>query len=582
MKLSFLCSLLLLALHVNAQTIGTYYNLGFDRLHECSWDWLKGKNRCNITYGHSSKGRADSRFLQLTADNRPGFSQRNMEFMLTKNIILPAIHHQNINISLNIRNSSSHSVSLKVLGIDKNENIVFTKTSEVSQAASWKKATVFASSEKLKAINVYIEYKGDTDTSQIVCLKDLDIALDGKSVSEMYVSNASNGEATLSPLYILPLKTADSMHLLDDIEALKSKKIIGLGECAHGSGSVSDARYLFLKNLVSRHNCKLILLEKSFDISLIFDLYVQGLMPKSTETMKGYLHLFMDAEPLMQFLDWLREYNIGKEKKVHIWGIDNGSAGTPPVALMDWHLELLGKEKATPYLEKLWKNEFHKVAKMVKKDDSLRLLLGGQNYAYYMYILSDNFSKDRDEWFSGRDSNMARRVVFLDSTFTSPLEKTAILAHSGHLQRINQVGDQSYTMLGALLADKYDTAYYAINFTFGSGKFNQDSCSTQVRLIEDSLTAVPGNSFEYAALKTNQAFFFYPTVHLDDNIISTLGIFRMTQGKNHFKFANLKRRFDGCVFLRRSEPFMNVERVPLGYGMGFFAERRRTLRLLVL
>lgn len=38
MKLSFLCSLLLLVLRVNAQKMGEYHNLGFDHLNECSWD----------------------------------------------------------------------------------------------------------------------------------------------------------------------------------------------------------------------------------------------------------------------------------------------------------------------------------------------------------------------------------------------------------------------------------------------------------------------------------------------------------------------------------------------------------------
>jgi hypothetical protein len=70
---------------------------------------------------------------------------------------------------------------------------------------------------------------------------------------------------------------------------------------------------------------------------------------------------------------------------------------------------------------------------------------------------------------------------------------------------------------------------------------------------------------------------FYPAEQLSDDINAMLRIFRMSQNKDLFQYANLKRRFDGYVFVKTSEVFANAERVPLGYQLRFFSKKRKDL-----
>lgn len=583
--LCILCLFLLFSLDGEAQKIKDYYDLEFKDFNECNWDWLSNKNNCIIYRDKFESGRTRNNVLCLKSDTRSA-RDLNMGFLLGKSITLPPIKHRSSTISLDIRNNTDSIVSFAVLGIDDEENIVFNKKIRIKKQPSWKKTIITCPSEKVKAIKIYIEYKGNADKGQSIYLKNLDIRLDKKSILAMDIDSFNNSNIELNPARITPLDLTDSTHLLNNIKEINGKKIIGLGESAHGSETIADAQFLFLRNLVVQYNCKLILLEIHLDLAMIYDLYVQGLISESSETVRAYLMLGVDRAPTMSFLKWLRKYNAETKRKVHVLGIDNSSIGARPIPLMDYHFELLGKEKAYPYLQKLWKNEIGDVEKISENDTNIKMILGTENYAYYRYMLSSMFRETKKlsrediyQRYLTRDSSMALRVAFLDSLFTKPQEKIAILAHVNHLQKINELTDQQYTRLGKVLKDKYSTNYYALDFTFGSGKFNQDSCSLTVRLIEDSLKVIPKNSFEYAALKTNQKFFFYPSKYLDNNINSSLNIGRLSQNKNHFEFANLKKRFDGYVFLNKSKAFSTVERVPLGYMMRLFSAKERKYRM---
>lgn len=557
-----------------AQLSAQYYDLDFKAFNDCNWDWLNFKRNCSIGYDNASKVRS----LQIAYERRAGMPTDNMEFTLNKHVILPPGNYKTLEVSLLARNTSDSALSLTIVGIDRHEKIILKKSSHLYNSSQEKDITVTCPAENLKAFNVYIRFKGNTKADQKISLKKLNVRMDGKNMQQTECKQ----QASLAADKIIPLESTDSINMLKSVPSLENKKIIALGECTHGSETIANARILFLKNLITSHQCKLVLLEIHFDVPMLYDLYVQGLTNDTTEAIIAeYLKIGMDVHPMMSFLKWLKKYNSATNQKVHIIGIDNSSSGNMPIPLMDYILALLGQEKGAMYLQKFYSNQIEDAAAIARKDAGIRSTLGEKNYAYFLHALGDKFSKDEKERFSERDQNMALRVAYLDSLFTSPNEKIAILAHSSHIQKIDLVDEQYQSTLGNLLAERYGARYHALNFTFGSGTFCQDSCMAAVKIIDDSLQTIPVNSFEYAALKTNYPFFYYPTRYIDSTVISAANISRVGQHKNAFKFTSLSDRFDACIYTGNSRAFTNINKDWFRFMLNFFYEKRTKYAQLI-
>lgn len=144
-----------------------------------------------------------------------------------------------------------------------------------------------------------------------------------------------------------------------------------------------------------------------------------------------------------------------------------------------------------------------------------------------------------------------------------------------------EVTDRYQPVLGSILYNKYKRRYCAIDFNFGSGTFSQDSCSTNTYVTKDILRNIPKNSFEYAALKTGYSSFYYPAKYINSTINSKAYITRNSQSKDHFKFSDLKRRFDGYVFIRDGNAFPNAEKQPLKYSLKMETRKRKQYEALL-
>lgn len=554
------------AINSNAQNLVQRYDLNFQGFNECSWDWLSYKKNCTGILDALSQKNAIP-VLKLTYDSRYGVN--DMEFILSKSIILPETKDKVCDVTLALKNNSNLPIVFKLTGIDNDESIIFEREISIEDYSKWTKGKISLPTVNIEAINIDIKYKGNKDEKQIVWLKNI-----GIHISPNDVDRKETTVNKLDPNLVVNLADKDSLNFLNDIQAVKGKKIIGLGENVHGSLTIGTARLQFLKHLILKQQCKLVLLERSLDASLLFDLYVQGKIAEKSDVLDQYLRLGMDYQVMKEFLKWLRLYNITAENKVHIFGVDNTGIGDR-IGLMDYHLGLLEQEKGEFYIKKVKEDKIKDILEFIKTDTTVKQLLDEKSYTYYLNLLSEKFSKNFSDRANDREPAMFKRVAFLDSLFTKSEEKTVILAHAVHLQKIKILNQSDrYDVLGNLLKEKYGDKYYALDFNFGGGSFIQDSCSIFYKLITDTLGPLPKNSFEYVASQTGSDYFFYPSKYLDKKINTTAYILRSGKNKNHFKFASLQDRFDGFVFLKKSEPFIDIENEPFSYGLKFFDARR--------
>lgn len=124
------------------------------------------------------------------------------------------------------------------------------------------------------------------------------------------------------PAYKIVLEDSLSYANIPD---LKGKKLIGIGECTHGSQEIKETAYELIKYLIVKEGVKYVFLETPRSIGLHFDLYVQGLIPEDKkEDIFGMMKSTLDNyEETFQFLHFVRTYNQSTKDKVNIFGIDN-------------------------------------------------------------------------------------------------------------------------------------------------------------------------------------------------------------------------------------------------------------------
>lgn len=568
------------SLSAKAQTIAEKYDLNFRQIDRNDKFWLSS--------GHNRDFLMDSTTLY---QNRRVFklyytptvpNNKKMSFDWSKIILLPGgSPKKKCEVSLVSKDDIAHNLWFMVTGLDKEERETSSKSIRISSRL-WKEKKISLPPGYVAALRISIHYDGDSSANQNIWLGQVKIRVNGKEITnESYFSkNKKDSIEAIKGIVkgkMIPLTAGNDSTLLSNITELHNKRIIGLGECGHGSSTIQVAIFQFMKNMIVNYNCKLVLLEHPVDETLLWDRYVQGKMPDSCQKQieaEGKLSIG-GYKNFIDFLNWLRAYNKRSVNKVHLFGIDNPS--DPQLFLFEYHLALLGKDGGKFYLRKTIERKYHDIIDSAQRDTMLQNRLDKQSFEFYLSILKNETYVIRNlaEWGENRDINMSKRVKTLVNIFLRPGETAVIYEHSGHLTSVDQFYDNSerVTPLGFYLKNNYGNQYFSISFQIGEGTYTQDEVPHGQTLV-DSLIKPPPYSFEYAGLATGSSYFYYNSRYLNDAILSYCNITRASRNENKFKFSCLKRRFDAYVFIKESTPIKEVESFPALYAMDYFYLRR--------
>lgn len=574
-----------LTINVKAQTINEKYDLNFQDVNKCiwSWGWLQGKIRSKFSSLNLDSGKLA---IKASYDNLGG--GKTMEFVLTKTIILPKYQkNKKCEVSIISKTEARGDLLFIVKSISKDQQERFSKTIKINSGQWNKHSTTFTLSDE-KAIKVSLYYIGDSLPDQTVWLDQVGLMIDGKDIgAQNYFSKKKEDSLevvnSLNKAYLTPLTKNNDSTLLRNIPELADKKIIGLGECTHGSKTVKAANYQFIKNLIVNHKCRLVLLEKPIDITMIWNLYVQGKIGNDydDQLLADIKISYIDAKQLLDFLKWLRSYNQQSKSKVHILGIDNYIS--PKLYLFEYHLALLGKEKGKYYLRKIEEGNNADILQTAQRDSVLKSLLGEQDFRFYLsYVENCPISTENLISKDSRDLNMLKRVELLMEIYLNEGEKVAVHAHKKHLSAMDfDAIPERYVPLGFHLRKKYNSQYFAISFQVGKGTYTQDLCSGFGQNLTDTLKAPPVHSFEYAGLMSGHDYFYYPSKYLGDAILSHCQIVRGSRYKDFYEFSSAKKSFDAYVFIRESTALDDVEKFPMFYAGAHVSKKTRNMNAIL-
>ena len=572
------------SLSVKAQTIAEKYDLNFRQIDRNDKLWLSSGFNCDFLIDSTNldqNRRAFKLYYKPTVPNN-----KKMSFDWSKTILLPGgIPKKKCEVSIVSKDDIAHNLWFTVTGLDREERETSSKSITISSRL-WKAKKISLLPGYVAALRIGIHYDGDSSANQNIWLGEIKIKVNGKDITnESYFSkNKKDSIEAIKGIVkekMIPLAFGNDSTLLANIKELRNKRIIGLGECSHGSNTIKVASYQFIKNMIVNYNCKLVLLEIPVDATLILDMYVQGKIPNSYQkqieadrklSIGGYKNL-------VDFLNWLKAYNERSVTKVHLFGIDNPS--DPQLYLFEYHLALLGKEGGKFYLRKTVERKYGDIIAFAQRDTMFQNRLGKQSFEFYLSILKNETAvmSNLVEWEKDRDINMSKRVNSLVNIFLKPGEKAAIYAHSGHLNSVEQFDDnlKKVTPLGFYLKNNYGNQYFSISFQIGEGTYTQDK-SPHGQTMVDTLIKPPPYSFEYAGLATGSSYFYYRSKYLNDAILSYCSIARASRNENKFRFSCLKRRFDAYVFIKESTPIKEVELFPAFYAMDYFYLRRKEMQ----
>ncbi|MEZ0453795.1 erythromycin esterase family protein [Sphingobacterium thalpophilum] len=546
--LFFLCANLLAQ-----QTFEDRFDLGLSKVDDCDRNWVKA-------YGSSSfqqKEEKGKKFLSVLYKKR---IDKTMSFTLSRIIVFPVnIERKDLHIGFETRGHTNFPLSVDITSYDADESALESDTIQVKINTKWKKNVVSVGKGRIAAIKLTITYKGDQDNNQVVDFRNISIRCGKRDMTSTIIKYPIDSTYTVfDKSHIKPLKKSEN-EFENPIPNIKDIKVIGLGEITHGSNDIKEARNLFVKNLISHHNCKLVLMEVPYELAFLMNLYITGKLDEpGKEKLRRNLDLtFSGMDELEGLLEWIKNYNNSNSKQVKIFGIDNPiNQGRRDYPLMDYHLYLFGQEFMRPYLSMFMAAETRQALNKMKVDQVMYTGLNKQDIAFYKYFIADydnpekQFSNVDEWWHLDRDLKMFKRLCFLDSLYREEGEKIIILAHSWHVKKTPfTTGTKTEKMLGNYLARFYKDAYFSINFTFGAGTFLQDDCQS-FHYTTDTIQIPRARTLESYAFQSGIDFFYFPTDRLIAPPNQMLGISRHKLKSDYNDFGNVKKRYDAIVFLR--------------------------------
>lgn len=556
-----------------AQTIAEEYNFNFKGGgEEQKWSWIKNQTGC-FTYIESMQIKKDDNMVYKISYTPPSSKNKNMIFIASCTIIIPEqINGDSCQVSIKSKTREITNAWLMVTALNNNEVAIASEDIKLEHP-EWTNNVLSLKltngKYRAKALRINIHYFGNSNPDQQICLSDLQINIDGKdlgkqSIEDQAVINA-NIHKNFSKNKIIKLSHDNDSTLLTRIDELKNKKIIGLGECTHGSQELKTAIIQFSKNLIQNGDCSFVLLEAPVDALLLVDAYIQGIIssPDVEKQVKEITQMFFtNNSELMSFVNWLKEYNKTSLRKVHLSGMDYRDTISP--YFYDYLSELLGKEKGRYYLLKLYDKKFKDILQYAHEDVYLKTKLGEENFTLFTQYIETCINLDINSELPTpdyRDHYMFTYTKQLADHFLKEDEKLIIHAHSAHLSNLERFDSFPYKEIpaGNRLKKYYGDKYYSISFQVGKGTFTQESAGNFSKLIALPLSKPPYDSFEYLALNTKENYFYYPSKYLEKDVVELLVIPRMARYQRQYQFHSVKNWCDAYVFIEESTPLKSAK-----------------------
>ena len=497
-----------------------------------------------------------------------------------------------LSVILTSKSQNLKTGRLVVTGLDDLEHMLYSDTIPIPGQADWNRCRKTFPLNEVAAVNLNIEVRGEEERNeQNLWLDKLEIFIDGKDIRD-YSVPASDTTWKPEKSAIVPLSFAnrDSFGKITD---WSSKKILALGESFPGSDTFGSTAIEIMKHRIEHQYCRLVLLEIPLERALYINRYVQGdagFVPDSIGV--GFRYDLISRE-FLDFFDWLKTYNAGREDKVWLLGTDfNPSRLTTILDLYDYMKKADGRRPVAEWqrlCSRFFACEEEKETEMLEilaRSSVSGQILGEKEMRLVNYCLetSRQLGKRSIDRLRLRDSVMGTQIEFLTGLLCPGLETVTIYTHLGHADYTSTDPFSPFNpACGRYLRNIYGRAYACVGLYAAEGNFLTYAPNRSLTI--DSLAVPPANSLEAGLEKVHGDYFYLKPAGLPERMLPA----RFLGNTNReVQFAPLSpaARMDGLIFIRKAcacrvpeelfdRPFISGEREIERYQNRFFEARQK-------
>lgn len=273
-------------------------------------------------------------------------------------------------------------------------------------------------------------------------------------------------------------------------QGFKEAKIYGFGEATHHTKEFFDLKAKFFKYLVEHNGVRVFIMEESYQAEQAINEWISGGPGDKASVVKNFRHFLWRNTEVADLLEWMRNYNQGKPRKLQIrfYGIDNQMGDDINKRLRSYVQKynikidenLLAAADSCSAAEyghvkiKEWGKKMQpKLQQLTQllEQDSLRLKAVNAN-EYIDMKRGLGYLEDYTAYISWpatdvRDNAMYENVLKI-MNLEAPGSKAFVWAHNEHINK-KDFGT-IVPSLGSRLKEHFKNDYYATGFDFGSGK----------------------------------------------------------------------------------------------------------------
>ena len=564
------------ALNAFPQDIRERYNFGFeediDYTHN-NWNIISESNNMNYDTIDRVEGKRSVVF------NRSPM-HCTLYLCLYQEILLPRPFDK-ISVSVFAKSINNQNSWMKISGYNKMGEKVATDSVSIIGDNGWQEFTANIKHEDIYFLKMEIR-KVDTFVKEDVklWLDNILVICNGENLLSLDRPTIEPSKRAIDDIRKnIPLD--DDMVLPESVlKEIAGKRIVGFGETAHWSMETNRCAYNNIRQLILRHNCRLVLLEKPLDLVALYNLYIHGytidsavlsykLPYKKIDT--TYSKLRFDEPELESFVNWVKEYNSGHDDKVRIMGIDQhayplSSNRTPP-DLNRFISSMKLQSKTVDSLVNLINACKHRRIPLkyaLKNEKELSGLMGGFNCMVLLQILRcmtdtalyhpQYATYCNYEWKQvHRDYLVWQNVKLVMDSFANENSVVAIYMHYYHLCRAPYTYFNEVIPVGQHLSQSYGDDYYHIGILLGQGYTGAMLLEGRKRKPGPQALQMPEKgSVEYLAMQSDHEIFFK-----QDFMKYTGPLVMRESGFGNMPVQFLNRCYflgymDGFIFIRNS------------------------------
>lgn len=550
----------------HTQSYTERYNLDFKFYPDTVsyYPWL-----INLTYTLSNiYDFTDSDSIRTVTFKKGTFIDRQFEIELAQRVLLPLA--KNIDKGKVVFKGQGDGISRSYLiidGLDFKEKILYSDTLRFDLNDNLESYAMEIPLENIELLNLklYVEAEEDKDAS--VKFHKMDIFVGDKHIDEYAIRELPSNVKNLKS-HVIPIEL-NTYNPFDKIDAIKDKKIIGLGESVHRNVCINNLVQQFILQK-AEENYKLILVERPMERCLLFNRYIQ-------EADFEINFDNSDDARLANLLRSLKQYNLQKSNKdkIKLYGIDYNLANpisnkrdNTAINLFDYITTVnkgLNNRELDQLAILLMDDDWQKAILFLDKEENKIMqsnILSREEYQSIKHILAVSYSMgvENDIRVIARDSVMFINTKFLMDNICKDDERVIIYAHSGHLNPVSTYPVVPCSPFGYYLKKEYQNNYVSLLLSIGAG--NTLANIGAVGLDSRDLKSPPKGSIEYELNTFDTEISYLPLTSEFDRLMYSRFI-GSHFAPNEFYPFNLYQRHEGILFIKNCVKSGDEQRNPM-------------------